>query len=540
MNHAPAAISAADDRPCLPATPGLAPARAIDVLEGLGEALVVLDRDWTVTAWNAAAERLSGVSRRDVLGLTVWKCFPGLVGTPLERVLRDAMERRRTRELRGWRYPRTGDAAHPELFDARTYPLDDGSLLLLFTDATAREAQRRELDARIRENESLRDFARKMAEVADTGALLHLLCEAALTELDGIASLVVRAMGDGFGRALAAAGAASPLEGELLPLGGSLIERVIQGGGALNMACYASESPHFRAVARATDLGPMVLVPLVAHGERLGVLAVARRSGATPFSEDDVRRLRVFVDHASLAAWKALLLERAEEANETKANFLATMSHELRTPLTALTGYGELLADEILGPLGRQQHDVVERMRAVTHHLSAMIDELLTYSSLEAGREHARLRVVPLGEVVEEALAVAEPLAQQKDIDFVADPYAALPHACTDADKVRQILVNLLSNAVKFTDRGQVRLSYDVDDESVRFHVRDTGVGISVADQARLFHPFVQLDTGLTRRHGGTGLGLYISRRLADLLGGRIELESEPGVGSHFTLVLKR
>ena len=533
-------MATADDRSRPPERSGLAPARAVDVLEGLGEALVIVDEDWTITAWNAAAEELSGLSRAEVLGERVWDRFPGLRGTAVEGVLRKAMEKRGRREVRGWRYERAVGAAHPELFDARIYPLADGSLLLLFTDATARVAQRLELDARIRENESLRDFARAMAEVADTTALLRLLCEHAVRELGGIASLVVRDLGDGHGRALAAAGAARPLEGDVLGLDGSLIERVMREGGRIVLPRYTSDSPHFRAIAAATDLGPMALVPLVAHGERLGVLAVARRVDAEPFTEDDIRRLDIYVDHASLAAWKALLLERAEEANETKANFLATMSHELRTPLTALTGYGELLADEILGPLGRQQHDVVERMRAVTHHLSAMIDELLTYSSLEAGREHARMRVVPLGEVVEEALAVAEPLAQQKDIDFVAEPYAGLPHLCTDADKVRQILVNLLSNAVKFTDVGQVRLSYEVDDAMVRFHVRDTGVGISATDQCRLFHPFTQLDTGLTRRHGGTGLGLYISRRLAELLNGRIELESAPGAGSHFTLLLKR
>ena len=534
-------MSAADDRSRPPMTPGLAPARAVDILEGLGEALVVLDRDWIVTAWNAAAERLSGYSRREVLGLRVWDRFPALRDTAVERVLRDAMERRRAREMRGWRYPRTGSIpSGPEVFDARTYPLEDGSLLLLFTDATAREAQRAELDARIKENESLRDFARAMAEVADTSALLRLLCEATVSELDGVASLVVRDMGDGQGRTLAAAGVACPLEGEMLPLEGSLIERVMREGGTVVVPSYMSESTHFRAVTAATNIGPRALVPLVAHGERLGVLAVGRPRGAAPFSAADMKRLGVYVDHASLAAWKALLLERAEEANETKANFLATMSHELRTPLTALTGYGELLADEILGPLGRQQHDVVERMRAVTHHLSSMIDELLTYSSLEAGREHARLRTIRLGEVVEEALTVAEPLAQQKEIDFLADPYGELPTIRTDADKVRQILVNLLSNAVKFTDRGQVRLSYVVDDTTVRFLVRDTGIGISPADQKRLFHPFTQLDTGLTRRHGGTGLGLYISRCLAELLGGRIELESELGMGSLFTLVLKR
>jgi signal transduction histidine kinase len=316
---------------------------------------------------------------------------------------------------------------------------------------------------------------------------------------------------------------------------------VIATGQAVVLSEYESRSPFFRAVAEEEGLGPIVMLPLVAHGERLGVFGLARPRAAQPFTAGDLSRLGVFVDHASLAAWKARLLERAEEANEAKANFLASMSHELRTPLTALTGYGELLADEeILGPLAKQQLDVVERMRSVTHQLSSLIDELLTYSSLEAGREHARMATASPAEIVEEALLVVEPLARQKGITFTVAPTDTLPAVRTDADKVRQIVVNLLGNAVKFTDRGGVRLDFACTERELRFRVHDTGMGIAPEHQARLFQPFSQLDGGLTRRHGGTGLGLYISRRLAELLGGHIELQSELGQGATFTLVLAR
>lgn len=234
------------------------------------------------------------------------------------------------------------------------------------------------------------------------------------------------------------------------------------------------------------------------------------------------------------------LLEQAQGASHAKSVFLATISHELRTPLTALTGYGELLADEIVGPLSTQQHEVLERMRSVTHHLTAMIDELLAYTRLEGGRETVQLSRVKAAELVRTTLAVIEPLARAKGLECRANVPADIPDVVTDADKARQILVNLGGNAVKFTDSGSITITVGQDADDVHFEVHDTGSGITGEDQQRLFQPFMQLDSGLTRRHGGTGLGLYISHRLAALLGGRLDCESRPGKGSVFTLSIPR
>jgi len=149
-----------------------------------------------------------------------------------------------------------------------------------------------------------------------------------------------------------------------------------------------------------------------------------------------------------------------------------------------------------------------------------------------------RPATVAADELVWATAAVVEPLARQKEIAFEAAAPSPAPALVTDVDKVRQILVNLAGNAVKFTDRGSVRLGVENGQGTVRFTVRDTGIGIAPEDRARLFQPFSQVDAGLTRRHGGTGLGLYISQRLARLLGGRIDVESTPGRGSTFTLTL--
>jgi signal transduction histidine kinase len=282
----------------------------------------------------------------------------------------------------------------------------------------------------------------------------------------------------------------------------------------------------------------VLAAPLRAHGDALGVLAVTRAVGGQPFSQRERERLRVLADHAALAVHKSLLLQRAQSADRAKGRFLATMSHELRTPLTALAGYGELLADQVIGPLSETQLDVLERMRSVTTHLSAMIEEILAFTSLEEGRETVRPSDFLAEDLVRAAIAAVEPLAEQKALVVNLVLPRRSVRVTTDIDKAQQILVNLLGNAVKFTDRGMVRVTMSSTARALRIEIADTGIGIPIDELPRLFRPFAQVDTGLTRRHGGTGLGLYISRRLATMLGGHIEVESEPGVGSTFRVVL--
>jgi signal transduction histidine kinase len=295
-------------------------------------------------------------------------------------------------------------------------------------------------------------------------------------------------------------------------------------------------------------IGPVLAAPLIAHDSLLGILTVVRGERAPAFSSLEAQRLRVIADHAALAMWKAELLEQSRAADRAKGRFLATISHELRTPLTALTGYEELLADEVMGPLTESQTDVLERMRSVTHHLTVMIEEVLAFSSIEAGREVVRPTEFLAEDLVRAAAAIVEPLARQKRLVLVCDLPADPIRLTSDIDKVRQIIVNLAGNAVKFTDHGEIRItlsevhsSGEAEGEErreVRFAVTDTGSGIAAEDARRLFRPFSQVDAGLTRRHGGTGLGLYISQRLAQLLGGRIDVQSEIGIGSTFTLAI--
>jgi signal transduction histidine kinase len=258
----------------------------------------------------------------------------------------------------------------------------------------------------------------------------------------------------------------------------------------------------------------------------------------------DEERLGTVADLAALALWKVRLLEEAQSADGAKTSLLATLSHELRTPLAALEGYGELLEDEILGPLAPQQRDVILRLRTVGRHLGALIEDILTYASLEADRVVPRNGPVKVDDLLESLQPFVEPLAREKGISYRVIVESGLPVIQTDDARVRQILLNLCQNAVKFTERGEVELrvtrgSPNADQvAAVRFAIRDTGIGIDTAHLQRLFRPFSQLEDVSARRHRGTGLGLYISRRLATLLGGRVEVVSRPGEGSTFSLVL--
>lgn len=232
--------------------------------------------------------------------------------------------------------------------------------------------------------------------------------------------------------------------------------------------------------------------------------------------------------------------EAAQAASRAKSDFIAAMSHELRTPLNAVLGHLELLEMGLHGELNEAQRTALGRIETAARHLRGLIEEVLSFARLEAGRMEVHITETDLCGLAEEVAVVIEPLAREKKLVFRMELCAPPEIVPTDPDKVRQILINLAGNAVKFTERGEVRISVEGRNGEVVLTVADTGPGIPEADQARLFRPFEQLQSGLSRPHEGTGLGLYLSSQYAVLLGGRIELESEPGRGSAFSLVLPR
>ncbi len=231
-------------------------------------------------------------------------------------------------------------------------------------------------------------------------------------------------------------------------------------------------------------------------------------------------------------------LERAESADRLKSAFLATMSHELRTPLNSIIGFTGIVLQGLAGPLTEEQTRQLGMVRGSARHLLDLINDVLDLSKIEAGQLLIREEPTELIEVVERVVGTVSPMAARKGLAMNTRVPPGGVRLVTDRRRVEQILLNLLNNAVKFTERGEVTLVVDRQGGQVSVQVTDTGMGIKPEDLQVLFQPFRQVDTGLTRQHEGTGLGLAICRRLAGLLGGRIDVVSTWGRGSTFTLTL--
>ena len=233
----------------------------------------------------------------------------------------------------------------------------------------------------------------------------------------------------------------------------------------------------------------------------------------------------------------------AEAANESKTSFLTNMSHEIRTPMTAIMGYADLLAEVPSDPEERDRYLTIIRRNG--KHLLSLINDLLDLSKIEAGEMPVVIRPCHVAAVVADVASIMRVRADERGIALTAEYTTAIPEVVlTDSDRLRQALVNLVGNAVKFTEEGGVRIvvalvpSWRDGQGAIRFEITDTGIGMDHDAMGRLFEPFVQADTSTSRKYGGTGLGLTITRRIAELLGGNVTVDSQPGVGSTFTLIL--
>lgn len=229
--------------------------------------------------------------------------------------------------------------------------------------------------------------------------------------------------------------------------------------------------------------------------------------------------------------------DKALEADSLKTSFLANMSHELRTPLSAVIGLGGILANESIGPLNQKQLDYVKKISNSGGHLLELIDDLLDLARIEAGKEPLDQIQVDLFEALRESVEIVRSSAPDGMIELVEAPNQEPIIIHADARRLRQVVINLLTNAVKFTPaEGRVGVEATKADDSAEIIIWDTGIGIEPAELDRIFEPFHQIDSTLARKHGGTGLGLALSRRIVEMHGGRITVTSEMGAGSRFRI----
>jgi GAF domain-containing protein len=295
---------------------------------------------------------------------------------------------------------------------------------------------------------------------------------------------------------------------------------------------------------RLGDYRTVLAVPMLREGAAIGVLTLTR-SEVRPFTDKQIEIVSTFADQAAIAIENVRLFDeiqeksrQLEEASKHKSQFLANMSHELRTPLNAILGYTELIVDGVYGDMPEKAQATLKRITANGKHLLGLINDVLDLSKIEAGQLTLALDDYSMKDVVHSVYSAVEPLAADKKIAFKTEITPDLPSGRGDERRLTQVLLNLVGNAIKFTDSGEVAIRASASNGTYAVSVRDTGPGISEADQAKLFQEFQQADNSITRKKGGTGLGLAISKRIVEMHGGHIKLESQLGKGSTFSITL--
>lgn len=308
----------------------------------------------------------------------------------------------------------------------------------------------------------------------------------------------------------------------------------------------AAADSRFLPVEVLPDTRSELVIPLIVGDELLGVMDL-QSNVRNRFGEDDVRihitlatQVAVAWKNANLYAEQLETAERLRQVDRLKTEFMASMSHELRTPLNSIIGFSDVLLEGMDGPLTERMTEDVTLIRDSGRHLRELISEILDMSKIEAGMMELRYDVIDLNQVAREIVANARSLIYTKNIDIRLEIDPELETIEADRTRLIQILFNLISNAIKFTNEGAVSLLFKDSGDDIKVTVEDTGIGIKESDIPIIFEQFRQIDGSLTRKAGGTGLGMPISKSLVELHGGEMFVQSEPGVGSRFSFTLPK
>jgi signal transduction histidine kinase len=325
------------------------------------------------------------------------------------------------------------------------------------------------------------------------------------------------------------------------PERGTVAGRVLLEGKPIHIADVQAD-PEFtmKEIIQKTGFHTILGVPLLREGNPIGVIILGR-TAVRPFSEKQIELANTFADQAVIAIENVRLFEeiqeksrQVEEASKHKSQFLANMSHELRTPLNAILGYAELVLDGIYGDAPEKMRNVLERIQTNGKHLLGLINDVLDLSKIEAGQLVLTLNDYSIKDMMQGVYVAIEPLAGNKKLGFKLEVPSNLPPARGDERRLSQVLLNLVGNAIKFTDIGEVAMKAAAANGSYTIAVTDTGPGIAEADQAKIFEEFQQSESTHTKAKGGTGLGLAIAKRIVEMHGGRLWVESRLGSGSTF------
>jgi signal transduction histidine kinase len=333
-----------------------------------------------------------------------------------------------------------------------------------------------------------------------------------------------------------------PLERE------SSMGRAISDGQTIHFPDIRALDPAEHALAHRNSalygFRSAVGAPMMREGVAIGAITL-RKQEVGGYTPRQIELLETFAAQAVIAIENVRLFTEIQEksrqleiASQHKSQFLANMSHELRTPLNAILGYTEMMSDGLYGNLPEKATGVLERVQTNGRHLLGLINDVLDLAKIEAGQFSLTVEDYSAADMVSTVVAATESLARTKGLELTTRIAPGLPTGKGDARRLAQVLLNLVGNALKFTDKGGVEIGAARTDSRFEFSVTDTGPGIAEPDQKRIFEEFQQVDNSSTRKKGGTGLGLSISRKIVELHGGRIVVQSELGKGSTFTVVI--
>ncbi len=524
------------------------------ILESISDPFVVYDSDWRFRYINEAARKVFSVSpnrEKELIGRSVWEMWPELEGSEVKGKMLEAAEKRSPVSFE------VNTAESGTWSELHCYPLPDAGLGTQWKDITQRkraEESTHYLSEASKVLASSLNYEKTLTEVA------HLIvphfgdwCSVTILDSSGeptqLAVAHVNPEKVQWAHELnrryppdysASSGVGQVLRTNQPELYSDIPDELLAAG--------AVDEEHLR-ITRELGLKSVIIVPLSTLDSTLGAITIVSAESGRRYTDQDLdfamelaRRAAFAVDNAMHHKAELEARQVAEGANEAKTQFLAVMSHELRTPLNAIGGYSELILMGLRGPLTPDQRADLERIQRSQRNLLSLINDILNYAKLDAGRVEFSMAYVQLHPILLELEPLVTPQLRARKLSYEYQGCDATLAVWADPEKVRQILLNLLSNAIKFTDAGgRITIDCTVEGNTAEVVVTDTGLGIPDDKLVSIFEPFVQLERKLTSsNHEGTGLGLAISRDLARGMGGELSVESKVGDGSVFRLNLPR
>ncbi len=486
------------------------------LIENASDLISILDHEGVIRYESPAVTRMLGYAREEMIGKNVFDFLPPEEVEPTLSRLRQVIEQPGTSVSAEFQFRhKDGSYRHMEA-TGRTLREDDPTAGVIVNSRDVTE--RVEADRKLRLQKTLLEAQGEASidgilVVGEEGRILS--CNHRFVEMWEIPDEVIASQSD---------------EAAL----GAVLDQIEDSERFLERVEHLYEHPDEESrdeiLLRDGRVFDRYSAPVVStEGENYGRIWFFRDMTAQKRHAEELELARQEAETAKL---------EAEAANRAKSHFLANMSHELRTPLNAIIGYAEMLSEEAEDIGCKDFIPDLERIQTAGRHLLGLINDVLDLSKIEAGRMDVYVEEFDVCALVDEVRATIQPLVGEKDNQLVVRGAEGLGTMNSDPTKVRQMLLNLLSNAAKFTENGTVTLSASRERDTILFQVSDTGIGMTKEQLSRLFQPFMQADTSTTRRYGGTGLGLTITRRFVDVLGGAIDVESRPGEGTTFVLRL--